>query len=57
MFDIFCFFLVLLTYLSSFLNCVEYLNHTNDLVTPSHIVHCLPSTATGNKVRLPLAQS
>ena len=31
--------------------------HTNDHVTPSSTVYCLPSTATGNRVRLPLAQS
>ena len=31
--------------------------HTNDPVTPSSTVYCLPGTATGNRVRLLLAQS
>ena len=31
--------------------------HTNDPVTPFSTVYCLPGTATGNRVRLLLAQS
>ena len=31
--------------------------HTNDPVTPSPTVYCLPGTATGNRVRHLLAQS
>ena len=54
MFDIRSFYKVILV---TSLIAMKTETHTNDPVTPSPTVYCQPCIATGNRVRLLLAQS
>ena len=54
MFDIRSFYKVILV---TSLIAMKTETYTNDNVAPSPTVYCLPGTATGNRVRLLLAQS